>query len=140
MKPMIILPPDVMDAENIAALRENGICVVVAKDPAKVRFVDPIPAVSSRTQVEHAAIQLSRKILNRGFWSSDDTRKLCAANYIDILMKGTPLDPNDPIEERCDRAYENEKILEAQRMAREDARAERAAKKLEQQKAKEEKK
>ena len=49
MKPMIILPPDVMDKENIDLLRENGICVVVAKDPAKVRFVDPIPAVASRT-------------------------------------------------------------------------------------------
>jgi hypothetical protein len=56
MKPMIILPPGVMDDENIKLLRENDICVVVAEDPAKVRFVDPIPAASNRAQMEQAAI------------------------------------------------------------------------------------
>jgi len=128
MKPMIILPPEVMDNENITLLRENGICVVVAKDPAKVRFVDPIPAASSRTKVEQAAITLSRKVLKHGFWNNDATRQLLASNYVDILVKGTPLDPDPSQEEVEKEVYHAARLDEMRKLAREDARAERAAK------------
>lgn len=63
MKPMIILPPGVMSEESIQMLRDNEICVVVAKNPAKVRFIDPLPCISSRTELEHAALQLAHKLL-----------------------------------------------------------------------------
>jgi hypothetical protein len=43
MKPIMILPPEVMSPEDIKLLNENGLCVVIVKEPAKVRFVDPIP-------------------------------------------------------------------------------------------------
>ncbi len=69
MKPIIIIPEGAMSAESIKELRDNGICVVEAKDPACVKFLDPIPAAQGRTNVEDAAIQLSRKILNKGFWN-----------------------------------------------------------------------
>jgi len=140
MKPMIILPPDVMDKENIDLLRENGICVVVAKDPAKVRFVDPIPAVASRTQMEQAAISLSRKILHPGFWNDDSTRQEMCSFYVELLTKGTPLDPRPSQEESEKKEYDAAKLQEIRELARNDARAERAAKKLEQQKVKEAKK
>ena len=132
MKPMIILAPGLMSEGNIKLLRENDICVVVAKDPAKVRFVDPIPAVSSRTKIEHAAIQLSRKLL-QGIhpqygqsWTSD-TKAAIAQLYVNLLIEGTPLDPNPTQEEREKREYDREKIAEMGRLAREDAKAERAA-------------
>lgn len=60
MKPMIILPPDTMSEDNIKLLRENDICVVTATNPGQVKFVDPIPAASSQTQMERSAIRLSR--------------------------------------------------------------------------------
>jgi hypothetical protein len=136
MKPMIILPPGVMDDENIKLLRENDICVVVAEDPAKVRFVDPIPAASNRAQMEQAAISLSRKILNRGFWNDPSTRDEMCRWYVELLVSGTPLDPGGTIEEQVDNAYHSERLEEARKMAREDARAERAKKKLEKEKVK----
>jgi len=137
MKPMIILPPGVMDKENIELLRENGICVVVTKDPAKVRFVDPIPAVSSRTQVEQAAILLSRKLLSEWPWAEQQLgRNFIARLYCEILTKGTPLDVRGTVEEQREQAYDQAYIEEGRRLAREEARAERAKKKLEKEKAK----
>jgi hypothetical protein len=127
---MIILPPGLIDEENIRLLRENEICVVVAKDPAKVRFVDPIPAVASRTKMEQAAIALSRKILAQGFWTNDSTRQTVAMTYVDLLVKGTPLDPEPSQEDLEKQAYDNAKLEEMRCIAREDARAERAKKKL----------
>ena len=135
MKPIIILPPDTMTDEQIELLRQNDLCVVVASDPSKVRFVDPIPAVSSRTQMEDAAIRLSRRILSKQ-WLPDDkctysiTRGEIARMYVDILAKGTPLDPEETFkEERYQQIFDNAKADELRNLAREEARAERAAKK-----------
>lgn len=91
MKPIIILPPKTMSKSDIKALRDNELCVVIAKDPSQVKFLDPIPTSSSRTQMENAAIALSRKLLNGQmlqFQRGDITRA-----YVDILIKGSPLDP-----------------------------------------------
>lgn len=130
MKPMIILPPDAMSEENIKLLRENDICVVVASNPAAVRFVDPIPAISSRTDIENAAIQLSRKVLNPGIWnSSSDVPGMLAKLYIECLIKGTPLDPLPSQKEVEKKAYDFERIEEMRRLAKQDAREEQAAKK-----------
>lgn len=133
MKPMIILAPNLMSDANIKELRDNGICVVVAKDPTKVRFMDPIPASSERTKMESAAISLSRQLLNWNFssasyaWGKSDFAKM----YMDILLKGSPLDANGSIEEQRERTYNLEKLDEIRRIAREDARAESARKKKE---------
>lgn len=128
MKPIIILPPDTMSEENIKALRDNDLCVVVAKDPARVKFLDPIPATAARTKVDDAAIQLSRKLLNRGFWNNDSTRQTVAATYVDILIQGTRLDPNGSTEEQYLQIFDSAKRQEIERLAREEARVERAAK------------
>jgi len=96
MKPIIILPPNQMSEADIAELRKNDLCVVVAKDPAKVKFVDPIPAQSSRTQIEDAAIKLSRVLLNRqwGKWTNSPSldHSDLSRIYASLLLVGTPLD------------------------------------------------
>lgn len=130
MKPMIILPLGCMSKENLKILNDNGICVVEAKDPSKVKFVDPIPSISSRTDIERAAIQLSRKIMthpdNGGFdYKNGIQRSDIVKLYLDFLMKGTALDIK---EERNEQYYDSVKRKELERLAREDARAEHAAK------------
>lgn len=131
MKPVIILPPDTMSAEDVECLRQNGLCVVTAKEPSLVKFMDPIPAVVGRTAVEDAAIRLSRKVLHPNTWSSDSTRKDIATMYIDLLIQGTPLDPKPLKQEREQEIFDDAKRLELQRLAREEAKAEReAAKKV----------
>jgi hypothetical protein len=56
--------------------------------------------------------------------------------YVELFVSGTPLDPGGTIEEQVDNAYHSERLEEARKMAREDARAERAKKKLEKEKVK----
>ena len=129
MKSMIILPPELMDAANIKQLQDNDICVVVASDPARVRFVDPIPSMSSRTQMEDAAIQLSRRLLNGEFDGSTVRKSDFARLYVEILIKGSPLDIRGSTEEPRKRAFDQEKEAELYRLAREEAKAEREAKK-----------
>jgi hypothetical protein len=133
MKPIIILPPDTMSEENIKLLRENGLCVVVAKDPARVKFVDPIPAVSSRTQMESAAIKLSR-ILLHGAWANWSTsgcigRETMAKIYVDLLVEGTPLEHGyvEP-EIRNKNIFDLARADELLHLARAEARAEHAKK------------
>lgn len=128
MKPIIILPPDAMSADDIKMLRDNGICVVVASNPNAVKFVDAIPAVSSRTTMEHAAIQLSRKLL-AGELVGNDYKKNVAALYVDLLVKGTPLDPKPTKEEQEKITFDAAKFDEIQKIAREEAREEAAKKK-----------
>lgn len=132
MKPMIILPPNQMSEANIKLLRENGICVVVAKNPAAVRFVDPIPAASSRTQIEAAAIKLSRKVLNPGYWNSDTTRQEVCRTFVEILAKDTPLDRDGSQEERDALEIECARQEELRKIAREEVRAAKAAEKAKQ--------
>jgi hypothetical protein len=128
MRPIIIVAPNLLDAENIKALRDNDICVVVAEDPSKVKFIDPIPAQSSRTKIEDAAIALSRKILKHGTFD-DGSRRNFASMYVDLLINGTPLSQEPTQEEQEKQAYDYAKIDEIRKMAREDAKAEREAKK-----------
>lgn len=121
MKPMIILPPNAMSDHNIGLLRENGICVVVAKNPSDVKFLDPIPSVASRSQIEAAAIALSRKILKCGTYN-EESRSNFARLYVDLLVKGTPLDPEKEKEEQIFKAAKEDEI---RRLAREEAKSER---------------
>jgi hypothetical protein len=114
-------------------LRDNGLCVVEAKEPALVKFLDPIPAVASRTIVENAAIELSRKVMSKSYWTSDHTRNEIATAYVDLLIRGTPLDPMPTKQERELEIFDAAKADELRRLAREEAKAERAAaKKLKQ--------
>lgn len=128
MKPIIILPPDTMHSDAIKALRDNGICVVVAKNPEAVKFIDPIPAISSRTEMENAAIKLSRRLM-AGELVGQDYRKNINSLFVDLLVKGTSLDVNGSKQEQQERIYEQEKIDEIRRLARQDAKAERESKK-----------
>lgn len=123
---MIVLPPDTMSPEHIKLLRDNGICVVVAKNPMSVRFVDPIPCQSSRTQIEDAAIKLSRKALNGQIYNGDGT-KVFAEHYVKLLISGTPLDERGTQEDQEKRTFQLAKDDEIRRLAREEAKAERAA-------------
>lgn len=130
MKPIIILPPDTMSDEDKKLLNENGLCVVVAKDPGAVRFVDPIPAISSRNEMEHAAIQLSRRILHGQIGDSNFLKRdEVARYYVTLLTAGTSLDAKPTQEEREQSIYRAEREEEVRRLARADAKAERDAKK-----------
>lgn len=126
MKPIIILPPGVMSESNITMLRENELCVVEATEPSAVKFIDPIPAASSRTQIENAAIQLSRRLLNgERISNSYEYKSTFAALFVDILIKGTPLD-SGPTKEEIERAiFDDAKAVELRRLAREEAKKER---------------
>jgi hypothetical protein len=133
MKPIIILPPDVMSADDISELRGNDLCVVIATDPAKVRFLDPIPTASSRSQIEDACIRLSRKILH-GHWTGKfNTESLSKTQirslYLDSLLSGSPLDPAGTKEQQEEAIISAARRDELCAIGREEARAERAAKK-----------
>lgn len=131
MKPMIIIPPKTMSDADIAELRKNDICVVVATDPARVKFVDPIPAASSRTQIEDAAIKLSRLLLNgqTGSVNLNSYSANISKLFVECLINGTSLDSRGTKQEQEALWYDRERIAEVQRIAREDARAERKARK-----------
>lgn len=124
---MIILPPDTMSAEDIKKMEENGICVVVANDPAKVRFVDPIPAASSRTQIENAAINFSRKLLSKGEWESHsmDFGDICKW-FCACLVIGTPLDPSGTAEDLRQDVYNEAYFMTLSESAVKDAEEESA--------------
>lgn len=132
MKPIIIIPPKLMSAEDVKLLADNGLCVVTAKDPALVKFLDPIPAEAQGSKIEHAAIKLSRMILN-GDWNRSAYpslgKKEFAELYMEILMEGTPLDRRGTPEEQQQRVFNNAKHKETCRLAREEAKAERLKKK-----------
>lgn len=140
MKPIIILPPKLMSEEHIKLLRDNDLCVVVAEDPAKIRFLDPIPAQSQRGKIEQAAILLSKIVLNRqwGNYTADNTigSATAARIFFDILCKGTDLDPSPSQAQRETEAYDDARIDEIKRIAREDAKAMRAAQKKAEEEAK----
>lgn len=125
MKPIIILPPNVMSSEDIKMLRDNDLCVVIAKDPNAIKFLDPIPVAASRTELENAAIALSRKILTKGTYDST-LRSDFAKMYVDLLVRGTSLDP-EPTEAELNREiFDMAKADELQRLGIEEAKAERA--------------
>lgn len=128
VKPIIILPRGAMNEADIKRLNNNNLCVVEAEDPAKVRFLDPIPSAASRTAVEQAGIALSRRVLAPGFWTNNDTRQNMAAVFVDLLVKGTPLDPTPPPPPPEDIIAEARRE-ELRNIGREEARAERVAEK-----------
>lgn len=130
VKPMMIVPPDTMSEDDLKRLRENNICVVVSKDPSAVKFLDPIPAAASRTKIEDAAIQLSRRLL-RGelFTSQPETKRCIAALYVELLVQGTPLQQTATPQEVEKEVFDNAKHDEICRIAREEAKEEQAAKK-----------
>lgn len=127
MKPIIILPPGMMTPEDIQKLEANWLCVVIAKDPSQVKFLDPTLCIAHRTDLEQAAIQLSRKVLNPGYWTHDDTRQQLTRTFCDILLKGTPLDKNPTKAEQEAEIISNARLDELRTIAREEARAEKAA-------------
>lgn len=131
MKPMIICGEGVLAPDEAKKLEDNGICVVVAKEPEKLRFVDSVPD-PSKPKVERAAIMLSRILLN-GKWGNYTTsgaigRDTFARIFADLVIKGSPLDEAVPTEEDRQKHYEREKWEELTRIAREDARKEAAEK------------
>lgn len=139
MKPIIVLPEGTMKAEDIAKLTDNGLCVVEAKNPALVKFVDPIPSAAQRTKVEDAAIQLSRKLLNGfGYNNGYISPAGVASLYVHLLVNGTPLDSKKTQSEIDQEVFDDEKHRELRRLAREDAKSERAAIKAAKEKEKKE--
>lgn len=96
---MIVLPPHAMSDKDVRLLRKNGICVVVAKDPSEVRFVDPIPASSNRTEMEAAAVAMTRKLLEWPWSATFATKEFISELYCKLLVRGTSLDPGAGIEE-----------------------------------------
>ena len=131
MKPIIILPPNTMHADDIKRLRENGLCVVVCKNPAAVKFLDPIPSAAQRGKIEQAAIQLSRVLLNPQDWGDNTAwnHSDIANEYVALLISGTPLDSHDTQQEHDQKVFDKAKDEELRRLATEEARAERAAEK-----------
>lgn len=129
---MIILPPDIMTQEEIQKLNDNGLCVTVASDPSKLKFIDPLPAQSSRTEVENAAIRLSRMILN-GQYSISGTsgygRDFFARCFVEFLVQGTPLDEQGTREQQEQKIIDRARRDELDRIGREEARAEAKARK-----------
>jgi len=132
MKPIMVLKKGTLAPDAIEALRANGLCVVESDDPGALKFLDPIPSMAQRTKIEDAAIQLSRKMLNRDFWITDNQwrsrdRSDVARLYVELLVKGTALG-NEPTQQKRELEYfTREKLDEIQRLARAEAKADREA-------------
>lgn len=87
IRPVIILPPDEMSEDDIGKLNNNGFCVVVAKHPDQVRFMEP--PLQSYPAPERAALKLCRVIMasrEKNVTLQDLTQRLC-----DFLMEGVPI-------------------------------------------------
>src|SRR5712664_689478 len=133
MKPILIIPVDTMAAEHIKRLNDNGICPVEAKNPALVKFLDPIPSAAERSQLEIATLKFSRKMLNRETfinaqrnWIEYGFADVCRL-FMACLIEGRALDSNPTKQEKEEVYFEQEKRHELQRLAKEEAKAERTA-------------
>jgi len=141
VKPIIILPKNVMSPEHIKKLQENDLCVVEADNPALVKFVDPIPAMKDRSKVEDAALRFSRILLtgrglNNGTSYNSSHSEICRL-YVSCLLEGTDLSAGPTQQEREQAYFNAEKMDEIRRLARQEAKEERdAAKKAIQEKSK----
>lgn len=93
IRPVIILPVGEISKKDIKELRANGLCVVEAKDPSRVRFAEP-PPLGYSVQ-EQAAIKLCRWVLSHRsehyFQRYDLAQKLA-----DFFCEGSPLQPIFP--------------------------------------------
>lgn len=87
MKPIVILPEGAMKPRDVKKLTDNGICVVEAKDPSLVRFMEPPP--DGYSVQERAAISLFRRLVARNAFNVD--RRQFAEMYCDIILEGFPL-------------------------------------------------
>lgn len=88
MKPVIILPIGTMKKKDIQQLRENLFCVVEAKKPEDIRFMEPPPQGYSAQ--EKAAMALCRFVV------AQRTDKILYAGHLkeflcDVLINGSPL-------------------------------------------------
>lgn len=139
MKPILIIPPETMSNDDVKRLNDNGICTVVCKDPLAVKFLDPIPSMAGRDRIEQAAIELSRRILNWGpekgkTWTGLINRGDVLSVFFNVLQSGTSLS-DDPTpkeiaaarQQQLEREAHQTKMEEVRKIAREEARAERAA-------------
>ena len=94
MSPVIILPPNIMSEEDMQRLRDNGMCVVVAEDPSQVNFIDPLPCISSRTEIDHAAIKLAQKVLKPETWPDGINSigyRLCIRLFSGFILETSPI-------------------------------------------------
>lgn len=124
MKPVIIIPKGAISREDIERLNANGLCTVEADDPAKVKFLDPIPAAAQRGKVEDAAIMLSRRLLQL---QGSTTKAEVAQMFAAFIIQGTPLDPQPSKEDRARGAHDEAYFEEVRRIARQEAKEDRAA-------------
>lgn len=134
MKPIIILPPNLMSADDIQRLRDNDLCVVEASDPSAIRFLDPAPCDVTRDALDNAAIKLTRDVLNPDVTGNSIllNRDEIRARLCRIILAGSQFDPN--VEKRIARERlisQEAKEEELRHIAREEARAEAAEKKAE---------
>lgn len=131
MKPILILPKGALSPEDIEKLNANELCTVETDDPSKIKFLDPIPAAGGRDKIEQAAIELSRKVLSQEFYfhsvNQTATRSDIVKLYVELLVKGTSLDPKPSKAEVEREIFDDAKADEIRRLAREEAKAERAA-------------
>jgi hypothetical protein len=125
IKPIILVPTGEMTAENLKLLNDNGICTVECKNPALVKFLDPIPSSAQRGKIEQAAIQLFRKLI--GVQDQTLYRSTIIEWYVKALAEGSSLQQGPTQEEQEAKMFADEKRWELQRLAREEAKAERAA-------------
>ncbi len=132
MKPMIIIPPGQMAQSEIKLLRDNDICVVVAKNPEKLKFVDPIPAISQRGEIETAAIKFTRLMLNPNMWNNAEAhwdKGDMAKMFTKYLIEGSSLDSRGTKQEQEKSWYDQARRDEIEKIARTEAREERESKK-----------
>lgn len=88
IKPILIVRAGDISEADVQKLTDNGVCVVQAKDPSRVRFVEPPPMDCSAH--ERAALASMRHLLssdNVGAWNRGDVQALFAR----YIIRGTPL-------------------------------------------------
>lgn len=89
MKPVIIITPDNLGEEDIKQLRDNGVCVVIAKDPSGLKYYDYTPKKIG--SMDQAAIDCFRTLLNAGKgW--EHLQSNFGAMFAQRLIKGTDME------------------------------------------------
>lgn len=98
VKPIVVLPPDAMDAANISMLRRNGICVVICQKPEAVRFVEA--PIGSQDRCERAAVNLFRHIAatKEGLLNRDKLME----KFARFTIAGTDLEPVPPVKKNAE--------------------------------------
>lgn len=93
MAPVIVVPTGEISKEDLALVRENGFCVIEAKNPDAVRFMEPPP--NGYSEQERAAIALCRHLMrfegDRN-WTKREIGNLLAQFFI----QGSPLEYVEP--------------------------------------------